>query len=57
MLGDLPEQEFRAALHQAAEWAANYRELEQPPIVRQESMGGQPACPSSIPLLPTPIEM
>ena len=25
MLGDLPEEEFRAALHQAAEWAADYR--------------------------------
>jgi aromatic-L-amino-acid decarboxylase len=58
MLGDLPEQEFRAALHQAAEWAANYRlNLEQ----RAISPAGKPgdvsaSLPSNIPLLPTPIE-
>jgi aromatic-L-amino-acid decarboxylase len=58
ILGDLPEQDFRAALHQAAEWAANYRtNLEQ----RAISPAGKPgdvaaSLPSSIPLLPTPIE-
>ena len=58
MLGDLPEEQFRAALHQAAEWAANYRSnLEQ----RSISPAGKPGdvaanLPSSMPTLPTPIE-
>ncbi len=58
MLGDLPDEEFRVALHHAAEWAANYRlNLEQ----RSISPGGKPgdvsaALPSSMPALPTSIE-
>jgi aromatic-L-amino-acid decarboxylase len=58
LLGDLPEQEFRAALHQAAEWAANYRSnLEQRAISPIGKAGDvSAALPSNIPLLPTPIE-
>jgi len=58
MLGDLPTEEFRAALQQAAEWAAEYRSnLEQ----RAISPAGKPgdvsaSLPSSIPILPTPFE-
>lgn len=53
----MPDEEFRSALHQAAEWAANYRSnLEQ----RSISPAGKPGdvsdnLPSSMPMLPTPI--
>ena len=58
MLGDLPEEEFRAALHQAAEWAADYRSnLEQQAISPLLKPGEVAAnFPSSIPMWPTPIE-
>jgi aromatic-L-amino-acid decarboxylase len=58
VLGDLPEQEFRAALHEVAEWAADYRSnLEQRVISPAGKPGGVSASlPSSIPFLPTPIE-
>ncbi len=58
MLGDLPEEEFRAALHHAAEWAADYRSnLEQRSISPLGKPGDIAAkFPSSIPMLPTPIE-
>jgi aromatic-L-amino-acid decarboxylase len=58
MLGDLPEEVFRAALHQAAEWAADYRStLGERAIAAR----GQPAdvlasLPSHIPRMPVPIE-
>jgi aromatic-L-amino-acid/L-tryptophan decarboxylase len=58
MLGDLPEEEFRAALHRAAEWAADYRSsIAERPI----STHGRPGdvsskLPASIPKLPVPIE-
>jgi aromatic-L-amino-acid decarboxylase len=57
MLGDLPTEEFRVALHQAADWAADYRSsLEQ----RAISPAGKPGdvsatLPSSIPILPKPL--
>ncbi|HET9786798.1 MAG TPA: hypothetical protein VFP47_06680, partial [Pyrinomonadaceae bacterium] len=53
LLGDLPEEEFRIALHQAAEWAADYRSsISERPI----SAHGQPGdvsaqLPPSIPKL------
>jgi aromatic-L-amino-acid decarboxylase len=58
MLGDLPEGEFRAALHQAAEWAANYRLNLEQRVISQPGKPGDVAAslPSRIPLLPTPIE-
>lgn len=58
MLGDLPEAEFRAALHQVAEWTANYRSnLEQRSISPAGKRGDVAArLPSSMPMLPTPIE-
>jgi aromatic-L-amino-acid decarboxylase len=58
MLGDLPEEEFRAALHHAAEWAADYRSgLEQRAISPLGKPGDVAAnFSSSIPMLPTPIE-
>jgi aromatic-L-amino-acid decarboxylase len=58
MLGDLPEDKFRAALHQAADWAADYRSnLER----RAISVPGKPgdvsaSFPSSMPMMPTSIE-
>lgn len=57
-LGDLPEEEFRKALRQAAEWVANYRSnIEQ----RAISPTGEPgdvsgSLPSTIPKMPVPIE-
>lgn len=58
MLGDLPEEIFRATLHRAAEWAADYRSsIAERPI----SAHGRPGdvsskLPASIPKLPVPIE-
>jgi aromatic-L-amino-acid decarboxylase len=57
-LGDLPEEEFRKALRQAAEWVADYRsKIEQ----RAISPAGKPGdvsatLPSTIPKMPVPIE-
>jgi aromatic-L-amino-acid decarboxylase len=57
-LGDLPEEEFRKALRQAAEWVADYRSnIEQ----RAISPAGKPGdvsatLPSTIPKMPVPIE-
>src|SRR5687767_15999624 len=57
-LGDLPEGEFRKALHQVADWAADYRSsIDERPI----SAHGRPGdvsskLPESIPKLPVPIE-
>jgi aromatic-L-amino-acid/L-tryptophan decarboxylase len=57
-LGDLPEDEFRAALHQAADWAINYRtRIGDRPI----SSGVRPgeviaSLPSEMPTLPVPIK-
>lgn len=55
-LGDLPAEEFRELLHQAADWAANYRlEIEQNAISPQVKPGQVTASLSShIPELPQP---
>ncbi len=58
MLGDLPEEEFRAALHQVVEWAADYRSSIGE---RAISAHGEPGdltaeLPSCIPKMPVPIE-
>ena len=58
LLGDLPEEEFRAALHRAAEWAADYRStIAERPISAHGKPGDVSAqLPTSIPKLPVPIE-
>ena len=58
LLGDLPEGEFRAALHQAAEWAADYRSniAERPISVHSQPGNVSARLPTSIPKLPVPIE-
>ena len=58
LLGDLPEEEFRGALHQAAEWAADYRSsIAERPISAHGKPGDVSSkLPASIPKLPVPIE-
>lgn len=58
ILGDLPEEEFRKALQNAAEWVADYRSnVEKRPISPTLQPGEVSASlPSSIPKLPVPIE-
>lgn len=58
MLGDLSDEEFRAALHDVAEWAADYRfNLEQLDISPRAEPGLVSASlPSSMPFRPAPIE-
>jgi aromatic-L-amino-acid decarboxylase len=58
ILGDLLEEEFSAALHSVAEWAAEYRStLGQRAISTSAKPGDVSASlPSSIPVLPTRIE-
>lgn len=57
-LGDLPAEEFRAALFQAAEWAINYRSsIEERPISGPGKPGDVTASfPSEIPMHAIPIE-
>ncbi len=57
-LGDLPEEEFRAALYQAADWAVNYRSsIGERPISGQGKPGDVTASlPSRIPPHAVPIE-
>src|SRR5688572_30303713 len=58
MLGDLPDQEFRAALHQAATWVADYRSSIGERAISAQGKPGDVAArlPSSIPRMPVPIE-
>jgi aromatic-L-amino-acid decarboxylase len=58
ILGDLPEEEFREALRQAAGWVANYRSnIEERLISRPRRPGDVSASlPSTIPKMPIPIE-
>ncbi|MFN2533373.1 MAG: aspartate aminotransferase family protein [Pyrinomonadaceae bacterium] len=58
LLGDLPEEQFRQAIQQAAEWVADYRSNIERQVI---SPSGQPgdvsaALPSTIPKTPVPIE-
>ena len=57
-LGDLPGEEFRRLLHQAADWAADYRlNIEQYSISPQARPGQlTTSLPSHIPQLPQPVE-
>ncbi|MEP6913047.1 MAG: pyridoxal-dependent decarboxylase, partial [bacterium] len=58
ILGDLPEEEFRAALHQAAEWAADYRSSIAERAISAHGKPGDVSArlPASIPRMPVPIE-
>jgi aromatic-L-amino-acid/L-tryptophan decarboxylase len=58
MLGDLPEEEFRKALRQAAEWVTDYRSnIERRAISAPGKPGDVSASlPSTIPKMPVPIE-
>ena len=58
VLGDLPEEEFRKALHQVADWAVSYRSTI---AQRSISLPGKPgdvsaSLPSHMPEHPVPIE-
>ena len=57
-LGDLPEEEFRKALHRAADWAANYRSSISERAISSHGNPGEVAAslPLQIPTLPVPIE-
>ncbi|HEY5885927.1 MAG TPA: pyridoxal-dependent decarboxylase [Pyrinomonadaceae bacterium] len=58
-LGDLPPEEFRKLLHQAADWAADYRLNIEQNTISPNSQPGQvtASLPSQIPKLPQPVEM
>ncbi|MGQ0763797.1 MAG: pyridoxal phosphate-dependent decarboxylase family protein [Acidobacteriota bacterium] len=58
VLGDLPEDEFRAALYQAAEWSINYRSrIEERAICSDVKPGDVIASlPKEIPTLPVPMK-
>ncbi len=57
LLGDLPEEEFRAAIHRVAEWILNYRErIEERPISSATLPGEvSGSLPAHIPELGAPI--
>jgi aromatic-L-amino-acid decarboxylase len=58
MLGDLPEEVFRAVLHRAAEWAADYRSTIGDRAISAPNPPGEVSAslPSSIPRMPVPME-
>ena len=58
ILGDLPEEKFRAALHQAAEWAADYRSSIGERAISAHGHPGDVSAslPLCIPKTPVPIE-
>lgn len=58
LLGDLPEEEFRKALGQAIEWAADYRSNIERRAISPPGKPGDIAAslPSTIPKMPVPIE-
>jgi len=57
-LGDLPEAEFRRALHQAADWVADYRAYIEERSISEPANPGDvsAALPSRIPESPVPVE-
>jgi aromatic-L-amino-acid/L-tryptophan decarboxylase len=57
-LGDLPEEEFRKALRQAAEWVADYRSNIEERLISSPGKPGDVSAilPSTIPKMPVPIE-
>ena len=57
-LGDLPEEEFRKALRQAAEWIADYRSNIEERLISSPGKPGDVSAslPSTIPKMPVPIE-
>jgi aromatic-L-amino-acid decarboxylase len=56
-LGDVPSEEFRAALHRAADWVADYRErIEERPVAPGSAPGDVAALlPASMPESPAPL--
>ncbi|MFN2511666.1 MAG: aspartate aminotransferase family protein [Pyrinomonadaceae bacterium] len=57
-LGDLPEEQFRSALHQTADWSINYRSSIGGRVISQHGKPGEvsDSLPSTIPTLPIPLE-
>lgn len=57
-LGDLPEEQFRKALRQAAEWVADYRSNIEERLISSPGKPGDVSAslPSTIPQMPMPIE-
>jgi len=58
MLGDLPEEQFRKALRQAAEWVAEYRSNIDKRVISAPGKPGDVSAslPSTIPKMPVAIE-
>jgi aromatic-L-amino-acid decarboxylase len=58
MLGDLPKEQFRKALRQAAEWVADYRSNIEERLISSPGKPGDVSAslPSTIPQMPVPIE-
>ena len=56
-LGDLPEEEFRKALHQVADWALNYRSgIAERAISAQGKPGEFLQLPTRMPEDPVPLQ-
>lgn len=57
-LGDLPEEQFRKALRQAADWVADYRSSIEERLISSPGKPGDvsTSLPSTIPEMPVPIE-
>jgi aromatic-L-amino-acid/L-tryptophan decarboxylase len=58
VLGDVPEEEFRDALYQAAEWSINYRSRIEERAISSDVKPGDVIAnfPSEIPALPRPMK-